>query len=147
MNKKAISPLISTILLIVFAGSLGAVVISWGESTPELSIKKSCDDIGFEVVDINSLTQICYRNNELEFLVQNTGNVDISGFKLDIISDDISAAETGNILFMGDVIREKVPIYTNNIQKIIILPKITKNNIDKLCSDKGVGIEPIRKCD
>ena len=32
MYKKAVSPLIATVLLIAFAVALGAIVMNWGES-------------------------------------------------------------------------------------------------------------------
>jgi len=35
LNKKAVSPLIATVLLIAFAVALGAVVMNWGRSYVE----------------------------------------------------------------------------------------------------------------
>ena len=39
LNKKAVSPLIATVLLIAFAVALGAVVMNWGRSYVETTAK------------------------------------------------------------------------------------------------------------
>jgi flagellin-like protein len=69
-NKKGVSPLIATVLLIAFAVALGAVVMNWGrgyvEDTANVARERSdtevkcASDVGIEVVEIDSVPQICY---------------------------------------------------------------------------------------
>ena len=41
MNKKAVSPLVATLLLVVFAIALGSVVMSWGKAYVESATEVS----------------------------------------------------------------------------------------------------------
>ncbi len=52
-SRKAISPLVATIILLAFAVALGSVVMSWGKGLiekvvseePEVTLEQSCDII------------------------------------------------------------------------------------------------------
>lgn len=52
-NKKAISPLISTLLLVVFAIALGSVVMTWGRAYVESAVEIS--DVTVEDVEKKSI--------------------------------------------------------------------------------------------
>jgi len=64
MNKKAISPLIATILLLAFAIALGSAVMAWGKGLIEKSadpeeLSQDIDDALFllqKCVDANAIT-------------------------------------------------------------------------------------------
>lgn len=56
MNKKAVSPLVATILLIVFALALGTVVMNWGKVYIEAGVPE--EEVGLE--DPNEIIQKCY---------------------------------------------------------------------------------------
>ncbi len=57
MNKKAVSPLIATFLLLVFSIALGSVVMSWGKgyveqaAAPEVTVKQAAEKSIFEELD------------------------------------------------------------------------------------------------
>ena len=69
-NKRAVSPLIATVLLIAFAVALGAVVMNWGrsyvEDTADLARERSdtevkcTSEVDMDIIDIDSVPQVCY---------------------------------------------------------------------------------------
>ncbi|MDD4049511.1 MAG: hypothetical protein PHX47_00710 [Candidatus ainarchaeum sp.] len=78
--KKAISPLIATILLIVVAVALIAIVVAWGKSftTDSLSDATGVVDTSCMGAAIQLSNCMINDSNELVFHVKNTGTVDIS---------------------------------------------------------------------
>ena len=86
-NKKGISPLIASILLVAFVILIGSIVIFWGRSfikeraqkEGELAEKQlKCENIEIEIKNAKKIE----RNIELE----NKGNLAIDGFILRVIS-------------------------------------------------------------
>ncbi|MBI5073515.1 hypothetical protein HZA99_06885, partial [Candidatus Woesearchaeota archaeon] len=77
-DKKAVSPLIATVLLIAFAVSLGAVLLTYMTSLGE------CGGVSIEIPKLNNKPQICYNSNtnKLDFSVENSGREDIDSLKL-----------------------------------------------------------------
>ena len=95
LSKKAISPLIASVLLIAFAVTLGAIVLNFSqESTLELRDEASekiergltCSlDLVIDVLEINNEKFICYNRsgtNNLEVIVENKGSKSAKGIRL-----------------------------------------------------------------
>jgi len=90
-NKKGVSPLIATVLLIAFAVALGAVIMNWGrgfvqDRTADVEqttkIETSCAlDVQLKVSEIGGTPQICFGGSStdgfLEFTLDNQGRKDI----------------------------------------------------------------------
>lgn len=98
-TRKAVSPLIATVLLIAFAVALGAVVMNWGrgyvEDTANMARERSDSEVTctaeveLSVVEIDSVPQICYNNNQtpntLEFVVENKKEKEVYSFEARLI--------------------------------------------------------------
>jgi len=84
LYKKGFSPLVATILLIAFSVALVSTVINWKGSLGA-SDDDVCSKIDFDIEILNDL-QLCYKYSadtvELNFLVKNTGSVDIEGMSI-----------------------------------------------------------------
>ena len=83
-NKKAVSPLIATILLIAFAVALGAVVMSWGRNVEFLKEEpgtEKCADVNLKIEEINEIPQVFYggtgSDGFIKFTISNIGSYDI----------------------------------------------------------------------
>lgn len=101
-SKKAVSPLIATVLLIAFAVALGAVVMNWGrtyvEDTAQFAREKSiteikCStDVRLEFLKVKDEKRICYSNTTdpkfIEFFIENRGTTDVYGLQVYVIGDD-----------------------------------------------------------
>lgn len=101
-SRKAVSPLIATVLLIAFAVALGAVVMNWGrgyvEDTANLARERSdaevtCTaEVDLSIVDIDNAPQVCWNqtgglnnNASVEFILENRKAKRIEGVEIRII--------------------------------------------------------------
>ncbi len=98
-NKKGVSPLIATVLLIAFTVALGAVVMNWGRSyvteTAEKvktssDIELSCEqDVGIDWISISDVPQLCYGGEGsagfIFFMVKNIETTDIESLGMNVI--------------------------------------------------------------
>jgi len=95
-NKKAVSPLIATVLLIAFAVALGAIVMNWGESfvreTQETASEASegrleCTMmVDFEVINA-AYEEIDDTNATLKVLIRNAGDREIEEFVAQVFTN------------------------------------------------------------
>lgn len=66
-NKKGMSPLIATILLIAFAVAMGTMIISWSSSLGE-TIGPDCSKVSMTISPY-----FCYADNLIRVSIKNTG--------------------------------------------------------------------------
>lgn len=138
--RKGISPLISTLLLMLFAIALGIVVMSWGHST---YTPFRCEDTKLKVLTLNDLPQICIRNKILYFTLQNIGISPVVGVKVVTINSDILSQELKTRLEGGDVVRLSTKTNSEYIKKVILTPMIRAGP----CPNQGIEIENINLCE
>jgi flagellin-like protein len=144
MNKKGISPIVATLLLLSFAISLGVVLMNFGRAQVELSA----------VCPINiGLTQqnLCFMNNQVTFSVQNGINTKIEGLIVNIIGT--KKAETFEL---NDAIIAKAGTYegkinydksvSGEIRQIKISPKIKLYDEHHICIEKAVTSTKVGDC-
>jgi len=94
MNKKAISPLIATILLIVVAVALIAIVLTWGKSFTQDSLAETTDIVDTACAGAAIQVSDCSISNDnlMVFYVRNIGTTytfpaeDI--FTIDVVGDN-----------------------------------------------------------
>jgi flagellin-like protein len=113
-SRKAVSPLIATVLLIAFAVALGAVVMNWGrgyvEDTANIARERSdtevtcTTDVGMAIVEIDSVPQVCYNDTgsgeyNLSFIVENKKEKTIETIKARLIG---TATRVPLIVALGD---------------------------------------------
>jgi flagellin-like protein len=146
MNKKGISPLVSTLLLIFFAVALGLVVMSWGKTAQIEEIEASCDEIDLDIITINDESQICTAEGKLKFTLENTGSVKINGVKLFIISNEIEKIDLEADIPAADIVNLETAYSSTQIQKIKITPKVSDHLQEEFCAKKGVELENINEC-
>jgi len=102
MNKKAVSPLIATVLLIAFAVALGAIVMNWGESfvretqqTAEEGAEGKLDCtllVEFEVIHAKYTEDDSNKNGTLSVLMRNAGDREIEEFVAQIFTNTTRGA-------------------------------------------------------
>lgn len=154
-SKKGVSPLIATILLIAFAVALGSVVMNWGLN---LNLGKSTDkcrnvEIRLRNIDV---AEACYGgfgpNGYINFIIDNTGSVDISGLAIWIVGDKgTSLFDLDNIpIKKGSIYdkKDKEVVYDftrfGNIKQILFIPKPEQSV--EICPKNSVKAEKIGIC-
>ena len=156
-NKRGVSPLIATVLLISFTVALGSVVLNWGRNIDISKPDESCSGV---VINIRGMgdVEVCYSDSGQEayinFIVDNVGNVDIEGFGIWIVGEkgtklldlDNSPIKKGELLD----IKDKIVTYDfntyGNIKYLQFIPKVkTADGID-ICPRNSVKAKKIGTC-
>lgn len=100
-SRKAVSPLIATVLLIAFAVALGAVVMNWGrgyvEDTANIARERSdievtcASEVNVKIVTIDSVPQICHNatsgNTTMFFILENRQSKNVEKIQARLIGD------------------------------------------------------------
>lgn len=146
-NKKAVSPLIATVLLIAFAVSLGAVLLTYLTSLGE------CSGVSLEIAKLNGKSQICYNSNtnKLDFTIENSGREDVEALKLSFtgtlnvenkdVDHPIPKSETGKVSLDYKL------QYLGKLEKLKITPVTIEDGEEVICpEDKALEIENIPEC-
>lgn len=145
MNKRGVSPLIATVLLIAFAVSLGAVVINLGVNL----FGDPCKERVIDVLEIEGNLHICHVQNtqSLSITLVNSGSKSVDGFKLTIIGE---TAYNDDFLEKLDPLEKNVISYPiANIKKVdvvSIIPLYEKQGQLKYCPQNQRDYTNIHIC-
>lgn len=157
-DKKGISPLLSTILLIVLSIAIGAAVMSWGRAYVEQAagavqekteVQVSCQfDALAGVRKIGNEPSICYQDGTLKLLLENAGSISINGISVDVIGNDISKTDVA--VNVGPAGIENVAVnYPANVvgevKQVQITPKFFVGG-KQVCPKNVLILEKIKKC-
>lgn len=167
-GKKAVSPLIATVLLIAFAVALGAVVMNWGsdyvkktaKSTGEKSDAdiKCTTDTYLKIISIGGTPQICLRNTttpeRVEFTIENGPNVALEGLVVSVIGNlSINTTTITQTIAKSQVIKLNVSYDSTAtgfglIKQVRFAPKMKIEDIKDAvtCSKSALVQEDIYVC-
>ncbi|MDO8481370.1 MAG: hypothetical protein Q7S65_06205 [Nanoarchaeota archaeon] len=137
--KKALTPLISTVLLLAFALGLGMLVISWGQASAQPA---SCS--GVAVVQLDSLAQICVKDGHLTALLENTGEASVTHVRATLLSGNEVINDELDIViapgaFEWATFPSTAPAF---LDKVRLLPSTSVG----LCVDGKTDIENVISC-
>lgn len=156
-NKKAVSPLIATVLLISFAVALGAVVMNWGRNIEISKPGDKCAGVEIKVREINNYN-VCYSgfgsDAYINFIIDNIGKQDLYGLSLWVVG------EKGTKLFEIDDIlikkgslfdkKDKELIYDfdkyGQIKHIQFIPKIKIDETIDICPKNSIKADKVGIC-
>jgi len=165
-GKKAISPIIAAVLLVVVVVSLGAAVMSMvrnylTEGEKQVTIEKEsikCGrDVSIQLVLIDNNYQICNGTAEeddmasLNFFVENTGTIDVLDGQVRIVGTKgihnnnsvlNATLRTGGVSLVNMTYD---PEAVGGIRQVKIVPRINLPGITEhaFCSDSGIEISSI----
>ena len=156
-NKKGVSPIIATVLLISFAVALGSVVLNWGRNLDISKPGDICAGVSIKIRSIDN-SQVCYggagKNTYLKFILDNNGNADIDGISIWVTGDkgtkllDFNelAVKKGELLDINDDSITYDATTTGNIKNIQFFPKIKAANSIDICARNSIKIDTLQKC-
>jgi len=157
LNKRGVSPLIATVLLISFAVALGSVVLNWGRNIDISKPGDICSGTNIKIRNIND-AQVCYSNSGnnayINFIIDNDGTKDVDGLGIWI------TGETGTeLLDLNDFsikkgelldIKDNSVSYNLNaygkIKSIQFFPKIINGDTLEICARNSVKAESVGLC-
>lgn len=147
--KKAVSPLIATVLLIAFAVALGAVVMNWSfKYAPSVN---TCESITLQFETLQNRPDICFdpAQNTVKFTLRN-GNTQLKGIKAIIIGSQGSYDLMQEIDFnTNDIKKFGVRFEQDRYgipQKLIIQPILMQSDGLNICYTNSIASEHIPSC-
>ncbi len=156
-NKKGVSPIIATVLLISFAVALGSVVLNWGRNLDISKPGDICAGVSIKIRGMDN-SQVCYggagKNAHLKFILDNNGNADVDGISIWVTGDtgtkllDFNelAIKKGELLDIRDDSIKYDATTTGNIKNIQFFPKLKTDNSIDICARNSIKISTIQKC-
>ena len=156
-NKRGVSPLIATVLLISFAVALGSVVLNWGRNLDISKPGDKCAGISIKLRNVDSF-QVCYsgsgENAHIKFIIDNNGNIDIDGLGLWITGEkgtkllDFNelAIKKGDLIDIKyDSVKSALNMY-GAIKNIQFFPKVKANESIEICARNSVKADNVGVC-
>ena len=152
MDKRGITPIMATFLLISFAVAVGVVVMNLGRAQVE-SDAECPINIELKLSNIQGVDQLCYDSakKELAFTVENGINIDVEGLIVNVISSQQAETFAMDNAYMG-----KAGVYfghapfdssaSGEIRQVKILPKVLLYDNLEICTEQALVIEEIRDC-
>lgn len=156
LQKKGVSPLIATVLLISFAVALGAVVMNWGRNIDIIKPDDKC--AGAEIKVRKTNYEVCFAGlgsgAYINFIIDNTGSVDIDGLGIWIVgTKGTKFHDFDNIkIKKGELldIKDKSINYDFNtygdIKHVQFIPKIKSNDAIDICPKNAIKADLIDVC-
>lgn len=157
-GKRGITPLIATVLLVVFSIGLGAVVMSWGEDYIEqkaefvqgtAEIKSQCDLAEFNVIKIAGSPQACTQDGAIQLWIDNGPEVDISNIHARILTEE-TAEVVDDILLAplerANAARAVIPYSGGYVRQLKLTPKVWTGQTVTMCSQSAIKVENLNEC-
>lgn len=157
-NRRGVSPLVATVLLIAFSVALGAVVMSWGESYIEKKatfvngageVGGSCGSASISILKVKDIPQVCASGDQIDIFIRN-GDVELSGIKALVVGAD-GVAVVENILTqplkIADGVKTTIahqPVGT--VEQVVLTPSVDRSGVREFCRESETKIEDIRPC-
>lgn len=161
-NKKGVTPLVATLILISFSVGLGAIVMSWGqnyiENTAEFITAAQAQPLGCDSVSIGLITigggrQLCVvtPSRTIKALIENGPKVDVQNIQARIVGSE--GVDTIENILTTPLNRAASATSTfshqpiGNVRQIKLTPYVSLNGKPTYCTNKAIIIEePINQC-
>ena len=157
INKKGVSPLIATVLLMAFAVALGAVIMNWGRNIELSQSEDKCTGVGMQVRETKDYA-VCYAGSgnkiSLNFIIDNIGKQDLYGLSIWVVgSKGTRLFELEDILIKKGTLFDKKDnelVYEldkyGEIKHVQFIPKIKMEEIIDICPKNSIRADKISKC-
>ena len=159
-SRKAITPLVATILLVAFSVGLGALVMSWGEEYIEqkaefvqgtAEIKSGCDVAKISIIKISGQPQACFGPESIQLWIDNGPDMDLYNIHARIAGTNTVQVQEEILsqpLLKANAIKATVP-YDRSIGAILqikLTPKIWTGKDVAICAQSAITVEKIPPC-
>ena len=144
LNKKGITPLIASILLIGFTVVLASIIFTWGDKLTEgllqTSEERAEKNIAcFSDINLKFRKAEIIEDNKIRLLVENNGQENIDKFNARIYgengADNINTSESINSYEIKDIELDFNFLKTGNVNEVEIFLSTTHGNACVVCSN------------
>lgn len=150
INRKGITPIMITLLLISFAVAVGVVIMSLGRA--QVEDEAQCPiEIGLKFSIIGGEEQYCYGDSQFSFTIENGVNIKVEGLIVNVIG-----AQKAETFELNDAKLTKAGTYVGKvrfdtavggeIRQVKITPKVVLYDEEQICTEKSLIVESIKSC-
>ena len=159
-SRKAITPLVATILLVAFSVGLGALVMSWGEDYIEqkaefvqgtAEVKSGCDAAKISIMQIAGQEQACFGPEGIQLWIDNGPDMDVYNVHARIAGAngvEVKEEILTEPLLKSNAAKATIPYNTaiSPIMQVKLTPKIWTGKNVAICAQGAITLERIRPC-
>ncbi len=159
-NRRGITPLVATILLVAFSVGLGALVMSWGEDYIEqkaefvqgtAEVKSGCDTATISIIKISGQQQACYGPDGIQLWIDNGPDQDLFNIHARIAGNngiEVKESILTQPLVKSNAVKVTVPFdkAIAPILQIKLTPKIWTGSAAVTCAQSAVTLERLQAC-
>lgn len=156
-KKRAVSPLIATVLLISFAVALGSVVLNWGRNL-DISSEDICSEVEIQIKSLGN-SDVCYKKDGdrtyLNFVIENEGNIKVEGLGIWVVGqkgtkildfDQLTIQPKGVLDVNDDTVSYNADTF-GDLKSVQFLPKVkNEDDVIDICPSNAIKIDKIRFC-
>jgi flagellin-like protein len=159
MDKRGVSPLIATILLILMSVGMGVAVMSWGEEYIEEKAEfvqgvqetlTSCDLVALSVVKIGGVDQLCVSGGVIRGIIDNGPDANVKDIRARVIGQSgISVDESILEAPLPRGSAAQVVIESGDVgavSQVKLTPSIMMGGKTVACTKQALSVENIRNC-
>jgi flagellin-like protein len=140
-GKRAMSPLIATVLLIAFAVALGAMIMNWSSG---VSASDRVEAANCEGVAINLEEAMCLQDSQVTVQVRNTGDARIDALEIVFINEaedlDLRLRIPDSSLIKSEAMERIVKTITNSLDTQVELNPLVLNADGELVACEPAGL-------
>ncbi len=154
-NKKALSPLIATVLLIAFAVALGAMIMNWtsGINQPDSAWTDSpsspCVGVQIELSKAFGKLLFCYDDDSIKFNILNSGTKVIEGIELRTLNSDLKEVKQDlpdSKMMIGDTLSKSIKFDKSGKVHVELVPFINVDGKKVYCPKKAIVQDVLPDC-
>ena len=153
MNKKGLSPLVSTIMLVLLAVGIGIIVMVWGQTQILEPGSKCSVDTELEFVTLNGAPQVCYSGKGdigfVEIWVENGVNYKIDSVLVRIIGSKPLNEDVNKQIKKANKEQLLIPYNFDEygqIKSVEVIPKIKPLSDVLICKEQMITATNIKPC-
>ena len=151
--KKAMAPIVATLLLISFAVALGVVIMNFGRA--QVDLEAHCPvDIGLVFSEVSGEEELCMdpEKNNIYFSIENGVNTNVERVVVNIIGteraesydlDDAQMIKAGTYLTNIGYNEE----LSGDIRQMKIVPVVVLYEEEEICTEQALVAEAIKACE
>lgn len=162
MNKRGVTPLIATLLLISFSVGLGAIVMSWGEHyieekaefiTAVQTMPATCNPVSLSLITLKGSRQLCVAplTRTVRAFIENGADIVVDNLKARVVGSD-GIDETDKVL--AEPLSKAASVtatftYKNvgRVKQVKLIPYLNLNGKQTYCEKQSILVEePIEQC-
>ena len=140
-EKRGMSPLIATVLLIAFAVALGAMIMNWSSTFGE--------DTGPDCSKVSMIISpyICYAENIIKLSVKNTGAI-VEGVTIRVVDESVEneIRLKDSRLRSGKTLTREIPFAKSGKAYVALTPSVKYKNEPVDCPEPVIEIANLPNC-